>query len=121
MAQILLIEDNDDVGKLFAEALGAVGHDVFHSVSAEGARIRMSRHDFDLVVLDLALVEYDGSILGLELRAMGFRGPIIVVTGGMVMTDATAAEDARFAAVLQKPILPADLVDVVNKNLYKEA
>ena len=115
-----MVEDNDGVAEVFAQALTAAGHDVDHSVTPEGARIRVVRDRYDVVLMDIALIGYDGAVLAVELRELGYRGPILMITGGMVGGDPTAVAVAGFTAELRKPVLPTELVAAVDTCLKQE-
>jgi len=112
-----MVEDNDLVAEALSEALSRAGHNVDHSITPGGATHRIVRNSYDLVLMDLALPEYDGDKLAAEMRDVGFAGPIIALTGGLLTIDKELAERANFAAVLRKPILPDDLVAAVDQFL----
>ncbi len=117
MARILMVEDNDPVATVFAEVLTKAGHDVDHSITPQSAAHRITRNEYDLVLMDLGLPGYDGDELAAGLRDLGYTGPIVIVTGGLLTTDAGFMSRAKVAGILRKPIHPNDLVAEVAKYL----
>jgi len=117
MARILMVEDNDPVAEVFATALTMAGHDVDHSLTPQGAAHRIVRNQYDLVLMDLGLPGYDGDELAAGMRDLGYTGPILVLTGGVLPMETAFTDRARFAEILRKPIMPDELVAAVGRTL----
>ena len=68
-SEVLLVEDDDTIGRSLAQALGSQGYGVTLAVDGAPARGRRSRASVpDLVLLDLGLPDVDGVDLCRELR-----------------------------------------------------
>ena len=120
MAHILIIEDNDDIAELWRGILGQAGHSSERAAAAYGAAIRMTRGQFDLVLMDLLLQGANGAVTGLALRGLGYAGPIVIITGGLMPIEKDVYERVGFAGKLLKPVGPKELTDEVNRQLRNE-
>lgn len=110
MARILLIEDNVEVAKVFAEALEEAGHTVDLAAAAYGAVQRACRHMPDLVLMDLMLQGANGAVAALALKGLGSLAPVICVTGGQMAIDDDVMVRAGFAKIMKKPLFASDLL-----------
>ncbi len=85
MANILLVEDNQNTADFIVRILESAGHTVFHAKSGlEGARwARASRPD--LVLMDFDLPDVNGRTIVLSLRRQAPPDvlPIIAVTASL--------------------------------------
>lgn len=121
MARILIIENDNEVGSIFSEWLRRGDHHVDHATTARGALLRATETTYDLMLLDVILTphgESDGLVVGLAMRALGYEGPIVLVTGAVPQIDDALAGPLKIAGVLRKPLMRGDdLVDEVEKHL----
>ncbi len=117
MANILIVEDNDDVATIYQALLEAHGHYVERAAAAYGAIIRASKTDFDLVIMDLLLQGANGAVAALALRGMGLKVPIIVLTGNLMPIDPEIYKRAGFSGKLLKPVRPDELLGEISKQL----
>jgi two-component system OmpR family response regulator len=77
---ILVVDDEAEIGQLIHRFFSAQGFDVFLAQSAAELRASLQLRSIDLILLDLGLPDADGLTLLRELQS-GWRGPVIVVTG----------------------------------------
>ena len=117
MARILVVEDNDEVAAYLQDMLTSAGYESERSAAAYGAVIRMLRTPFDLVLMDLLLQGANGAVLTLALRGLGFTGPVIVITGGLMPLEKDVVEACHFAGRLLKPALPKDILPEIERAL----
>lgn len=75
-----------------AEALGILAHD----------------RRFDVILTDHDMPEMDGLALSRQIRALGVKLPIVMLSSNPTMAR-DAGQDADLCAILQKPVLRADL------------
>ncbi len=105
MAQILVIEDEENLRLSIGRRLGKAGHEVAEASDAAGAWQRTREVDIDLVLTDINL---GGGETGVELlkrlRADGFEGVIIVMTAYGTVENAVQAMRDGADDYLQKPI-----------------
>lgn len=80
---VLIVEDEETLGKNLKKLLEHKGFGVDWLPNAEKARIRllMYRNEYDIVVLDLTLPGMSGMELTKGLREEGITTPIIILTG----------------------------------------
>jgi signal transduction histidine kinase len=78
---ILVVDDDEGLLILMAEALRAEGYEVATADSAAAARAHLRGHTPDLMLLDLKLKDSDGPALVANLQGEKTLVPFIVVTG----------------------------------------
>jgi two-component system phosphate regulon response regulator PhoB len=112
--RILVVEDDADLRRMFKTALSLAGFDVDEASDGLDALRIVELRTPDLVVLDLMLHALDGISVQQELaaRAVTAHIPIVIVTGSTI--DTTALD---VACVLQKPVMPDELVRTVRQCL----
>jgi two-component system response regulator (stage 0 sporulation protein F) len=80
-AQILIIDDEPAIGQLFKDILEKNGYQVTTVTSSLEALELIARERFDLIFLDLAMPELDGSELFRRIRKVDKQVPIAIITG----------------------------------------
>ncbi len=78
-AEILVIDDEEQIRKLLEITLKANNYSVIHAASAKEGLIMASNHPPDLVILDLGLPDKDGLIVLQDLRQW-YTNPIIILS-----------------------------------------
>lgn len=78
---ILVVDDDEGLLLLMADALRAEGYEVTTADSGKDARAWLQRHTPDLMLLDLKLKDSDGPALVANLQQEKTLVPFIVVTG----------------------------------------
>lgn len=113
--RLLLVEDNAMNGELFVEALESDGHEVVVERDGRAGLARARAEDFDIVFLDVHLPEIMGDQVCRELKAAGYRAPIVALTAAVMPEDVERSAEAGFDAHLGKPISPASLREIVRR------
>jgi len=121
---ILHIEDNPDNMMLIRRILRPDSYNLIETRSgAQGLDIAENQ-DIDLILLDINLPDIDGYEVARRLRASAKTTlaltPIIVVTANAMKGDAQKALDAGCNVYMSKPINIQELLDKVEKFVYKE-
>lgn len=80
-ASILVVDDDEGMLILMAEALRAEGYEVATADSAKSTRAWLKTHTPDLLLLDLKLKDSDGPTLIAQLQSDKSVVPFVVVTG----------------------------------------
>jgi two-component system, sensor histidine kinase and response regulator len=113
---ILIVEDDDDLRRLFRTTLTLAGYAVFEADNGLDALRRIDHSPPDLVVLDLMLPTISGFAVQQEISAQSYTShiPIIVITG-----SAIELTGVNVACVLRKPIEPDELLAAVRNCLAK--
>ena len=115
---ILIVEDDEDLRRLFRTALTLAGYDVQEAGDGLEALHKIDMAPPDLVVLDIMLPQVSGLVVKQEIAAQTMTRaiPIVIITGSNIDLPADAA-----ACVLRKPISPDKLVKAVQSCLASGA
>ena len=116
--RILVVDDESDIRSTLKEVLTDEGHDVDVAADATQARAARTRHEPDLVLLDIWMPDTDGITLLREWSNQGpLRCPVVMMSGHG--TVETAVEATRLGAFdfVEKPLSLAKLLRVVERAL----
>lgn len=115
---ILVVEDDEDLRRLFRTALVLAGYDVVEAGDGLEALLRIDQAPPDLVVLDIVLPRLSGIAVQQEIAAQAVTRdiPVVVITG-----SAMEADNLDVACFLRKPVSPEQIVDVVRRCLASGA
>lgn len=69
----------------------------------------VAREAFDAILLDIRMARVNGDVACAALRAGGYGGPIIAVTGNATAGDAAGYAAAGFSGTLGKPFGAVEL------------
>jgi CheY-like chemotaxis protein len=114
---ILIVEDDEDLRRLFRTALSLAGYDVVEAGDGLEALQRIEEAPPRLVVLDLMLPGFSGVTVRQELAAHALTRhiPVVVITGTHV------PDDLDVDCVLRKPITVEELLTAVRRCLASPA
>lgn len=123
MFQVLLVEDNEISQKTLSQLLNFKECKVTVAENGKQAVEAFSRHDYDLILMDVQMPEMDGLdatriIRGLE-RGTGRRIPIVAITGYALAGDKEKCLEAGMDGYLAKPVGMEELFKVVEEFLEK--
>lgn len=118
-ANLMMVDDEPSLAELFAEALRNVGYSVqSFSDSGEALRVFSANPDsFDVIIADITMPVLDGIQLASKIRIIRDM-PIILYTGFCDKNIQTRAEDIKVNKLLNKPILPEELVREVKELVF---
>ena len=119
MAHVLVVEDDDTIGTLLAEGLGAHGHRVTWVRSGGDALTVSTEEEFDLVLLDLGLPDLDGVHVCRELRARLPAAVLVILTARDAEIDVVIGLDAGADDYLTKPFRYAELLARIRAHLRR--
>jgi two-component system, NtrC family, response regulator HydG len=109
-ARILLVDDDEALGRYLARALTRGGFEVTHELDSGDALQRIETESWDLVITDIELPGMTGLELLDRVRQRLPDLPVAVLTGHPTVDYAVSALRNSAAEFLQKPIVGADLV-----------
>jgi len=115
--QILIVDDDPHVAKMFSKMLGGDGYTVTTADSGSAAFVALQKREFHLLILDLAMPQPDGFELLKQLRAYRPELRILVVSGAYQGAVLKAAEMVGATAALSKLDAPAQLLPIVRQIL----
>ncbi|WP_026478575.1 response regulator transcription factor [Alkaliphilus transvaalensis] len=120
--RILIVDDEDYMRKLIKKSL--VNENYYIEEASNGLEsLKLIKNNlFDLIILDVMLKDEDGFELIKEIKAIGFRGPIIFVSGRSEDYDKILGLGLGASNYITKPFIPAILCAHVKAQLrsYKE-
>jgi two-component system cell cycle response regulator DivK len=116
----LIIEDDEDLASIFAEALRGVGFEVEHVADGRVAQERLKNKEAPyLVLLDMHLPHVSGADLLMDMKNDDrFKDTIIIITTADARMGETYGEKADF--VMIKPISFVQLRDLTSRLKPKE-
>jgi DNA-binding response OmpR family regulator len=117
-ATILIVEDDEDLRRLFRTALALAGYDVEEAGDGLEALHKVDHAPPDLVVLDIGLPHLSGLAVQQEIasNAVTRDTPIVIITGSTAPLSDTGA-----TCILRKPVSPEQLVLTVRNCLASGA
>ena len=103
--RLLLIEDDEAVANVIAEAFGSQGHETVIKYSGEDGLAYLTRELPDAVVLDVRLPRLNGVAVLRQIRSTYPTLPVIIMTG--LATPGEIAEVRRLgvAEIIEKPLV----------------
>jgi DNA-binding response OmpR family regulator len=107
--RVVLVEDDERITSLLAEALGDAGFSLETRGDLAGGRVALA-DGADLVLLDLGLPDGDGLELCRELRAADDKTPVIVLTARGEPTERVRGLEAGADDYLTKPFHLPELI-----------
>ncbi len=115
VGKVLLVDDEEDIAKIFAGQIAKNGFEVSLAGSGDEALRLLRDHDFDLVLSDIAMPGMSGLKLLSRSHALGMTLPFVFITG--YGNSETIIEAVRLGAVdfLCKPCSKDELISVVQR------
>ncbi len=120
-ARILIVDDSQDNQILLNRMLTASGAAVTIATNGEEAILALKNGGvFDLILTDIQMPGKDGYQTTRELRALGFKGPIVALTAHALPEEREKRKEAGCDEHLAKPITRATLIETVHRLLNRE-
>jgi two-component system phosphate regulon response regulator OmpR len=119
-AQILIVEDDDEIARLVRDLLVREGFRVETAGDSEAMRAVMTRFAPDLVILDLMLPGEDGLSICRNLRARGDM-PVLMLTAKSDDIDRVVGLEMGADDYLPKPFNPRELVARIHAVLRRQS
>ena len=121
MESIFLLEDDQTLGRGIVMALEAPGRTVTLAGSLREGRAVLAGERFDLLILDINLPDGSGLELLRQLRAVGDRTPVILLTANDLELDEVTGLEAGADDYITKPFSLAVLRARVATQLRRRA
>ncbi|RDJ04209.1 response regulator [Rhizobium grahamii] len=100
---VLVVEDNIDIGDAVSAHVAADGHNVDWCVNLTEATRKLGTEKYDLVLLDLRLPDGSGLSLLRDIRGEGETVPVIIMTAQDQYSDRLAGLRGGATDFLVKP------------------
>jgi two-component system nitrogen regulation response regulator NtrX len=117
--RILVVDDEENIGRSLRMILEREGYQVNTVRSASEMRAMPERARMDLYLLDVRLPDANGIDLLRELQAADVSAPVVMISGHATIADAVEATRAGAFDFLEKP-LGRDRVMVAVKNALEQ-
>ena len=101
--KLLLIEDDELVARVLADAFGADGHETTIRHSGEEGLAYLTRELPDAVVLDVRLPAINGVAVLRQIRSTDPELPVIIMTGLATPGEIAEARRLGVAEIIEKP------------------
>lgn len=110
---VMLVEDDDAIRRSFQLLLRSRGYDVRAYASPAYAIADKPNRSAACLIADLVMPGVDGLMLLDRLRADGWSGPAILISGYLTREREKQARQAGFDVVLEKPVADSRLVNAL--------
>ncbi len=118
--KILIVEDDRAISQSLGRLLAREGFYVQARRTAEDAVAHLQEDfSYDLALLDVMLPGEDGFACCRRMRALGWRGPVIMLTGRSSAAYKVTGLEAGADDYVTKPFDPAELVARVQAHLRR--
>lgn len=117
MHRILVIEDDVAFCNLLEKFLVKNSYVVTTAFSGEEAKQKTQKEDFDLIITDLRLPDYNGIDLLAEFKLQKPNIPVILMTGYSDVPTAVKAMKNGAADYISKPFNPEEVLLVIKNTL----
>lgn len=111
---ILIVEDDEDTGFVYAVLLQMEGYVVTHVRTVAEGLSRALSTSYDLITMDVRLPDGDGVELCRQVRAFNRVTPILFVSAAAYKKDVERGMEAGAQAYLTKPADPDALIERIN-------
>jgi DNA-binding NarL/FixJ family response regulator len=115
MKSVLIIEDYDSIKGVYAEAFKWAGYAVETADSGDEGLKKAAQHEFDVVILDMLMLELSGLDFLREFDATKHPNTLIVVTSNLnspsIIEKATALGARKY--LIKSDHTPKEIVEIV--------
>lgn len=116
--QILLVEDDVNLGSILRDFLNVKGYDVELALNGTDGYHLFKKKRFDLLILDVMMPQKDGFTLASEIRKIDKQTPIIFLTAKSLVEDRIKGLKIGGDDYLTKPFSSEELLLRI-KNILK--
>jgi|SRR3989338_7892890 len=104
MVNCIVIDDDQDIVKVFSELLELIGLDVLARGTDGMDAVKLyEKYRPDLIFVDLVMPKYDGFYAIKNIRVIDPNAKIVVVTGNLMIDESDLLDSLKVIAVIYKP------------------
>ena len=118
--RILVVDDDKDIASILYDFLSSCGFKVVTALNGREGLSVLDKHSVDGVLLDLDMPIMDGRTMLDELRWLGYRMPVIVMSGGSNKQSLQSLLDEGAQGYLMKPFAFNQLEKIL-RQIFGEA
>jgi DNA-binding response OmpR family regulator len=115
MTNVLIMEDDLNLIRLFGKALEHAGYEVSKATSIDEARRLLDENEFDMFIADMRLGGDQGIDLLRERRAELFNGRTQIVVMSAEEQYRGACEELGIDLFISKPVAPSLMIQLLNR------
>lgn len=112
---ILIVDDNEALARIYRNKLRKDGANAEYVTNGLDAITIVEQEHPRGMIVDLGLPGMDGVELTVKVRDIGYKGPVVAISGAVSLLNKDKIEAAGFSEVLAKPIRSAELAEAVRK------
>jgi len=120
MPNLLIIEDDAAFCQMLQKFLTKHGYDVETSFTAPDAKEKFENNNFDLILTDLRLPDYDGIQLLGDIKSVNPKTQVVVMTGYAEVGSAVNAMKKGAFDYISKPFTPDEIVMILDNALKSQ-
>ena len=121
MAQVLIIDDDRGMNGMLTDLVSSIGHDTQSATTLAGGLALLSKHAFDVVLLDVMMPDGSGLDKIGEIRKAENTPEVIIMTGVGNADGAEMAIKSGAWDYLTKPLSPKEIMLALKRVLqYRE-
>ncbi len=121
MAKILIIDDDTDICQLLERFLKRKGHETSYFTSGKKALAHLKENEFDIVFCDFRLPDTDGRELLINIKELNPKTQVIIITGYSDVKIAVDVIKNGAFDYITKPLLPEEILMLVDKALTQKS
>lgn len=111
---ILVVEDDPNLGTLLTEYLNAKGHNASLSINGQEGLESFVKGNYDFLILDVMMPIKDGFTLAKEVRAIDSEVPILFLTAKSMKEDTLEGFNSGADDYMTKPFSMEELLARIN-------
>lgn len=115
--QVLVIDDDEVVGRSFDRVLSDKGYEVSTALSGEEAMDTISENEFDVVFTDIKMPGMDGLEVTERIKERCPLTPVVVITGYGTADNEAKASVLGVSGFVRKPLTPEMIESVTLKAM----
>ena len=112
-ARILVIDDEESVRDILSRILRVKGHQVVVASDGEEGIERFKNEAFDLVFTDLGMPRGSGWDVGMAVKEMNPKVPVIMITGWGMELNREKMSESGIDLIVSKPFLFDQVIELV--------
>jgi DNA-binding response OmpR family regulator/mannose-6-phosphate isomerase-like protein (cupin superfamily) len=119
-ANILVVDDDQDLSEFIVELLVKDGYKVSSVTNINDSLYKLKNDIFDIVLLDLKLPDINGSQGITEIKKVSPHSKVIILTGYPSVDSAVSTMKNGAIDYLKKPFKNEELLDIIRGNINLE-
>jgi DNA-binding NtrC family response regulator len=117
---ILVIDDEKNIRTTLQQVLESGGYEVATAVNGEDGLLKLTKSEFDMVLLDMKLPGMDGLEVLRKMRENNYETPVAIITAYGTIENAVEAMKLGAADYLRKPFSGPEIKALVKTILERQ-